>query len=190
MTKSICIHALSTLYPPTILWGETIVFSTPVAARKMQLYHWIHRSPDVWSASRPAKNWTYKGVELTSMHFIVINPHLGLFGPSKFWTYIQNWTYNHGTYNRAPVYIEVPWEHRSTMIQKWQYHVYITGESRTLILHSLNVCIGLAQPLSEVESWFWFSRREYPEIPWLRHETYELISIINVIWVNLSSIHM
>ena len=66
------------------------------------------------------------------------------------------------------------------MIQKWQYHVYITGESRTLILHSLNVCIGLAQPLSEVESWFWFSRREYPEIPWLRHETYELISIINV----------
>ena len=33
MTKSICIHALSTLYPPTILWGETIVFSTPVAAR-------------------------------------------------------------------------------------------------------------------------------------------------------------
>ena len=66
----------------------------------------VHRSPDVWSASGPAKNWTYKGVELTSMHFTVINPHLGLFGPSKFWTYIQNWTYNHGTYNRAPVYTD------------------------------------------------------------------------------------
>ena len=58
----------------------------------------LHRSPDVWSASGPAKNWTYKGVELTSMHFTVINPHLGLFGPSKFWNYIQNLTYDHGTY--------------------------------------------------------------------------------------------
>ena len=44
------------------------------------------------------KNLTYKGDELKSMHFTVINPHLGLFGPSKFWNYIQNWTYDHGTY--------------------------------------------------------------------------------------------
>ena len=75
----------------------------PAARRLKGVIFPIHRSPDVWSASGPAKNWTYRGVELTSKHFTVINPHLGLFGPSKFWTYIQNWTYIHGSYISAPV---------------------------------------------------------------------------------------
>ena len=79
----------------------------------------VHRGPDVWSASGPAKNWTYKGYELTSMHFTVINPHLGLFGPSKFWTYIQNWTYNHGTYNRAPVYHQFDWTRQFIMLMNF-----------------------------------------------------------------------
>ena len=43
----------------------------------------VHRSPHVWSASGPAKNWTYEGVELTSIHFTVINPHLGLLDPQN-----------------------------------------------------------------------------------------------------------
>ena len=54
-------------------------------------------SPVVWAASGPVNNWSYKGDELTSMHFTVINPHLGLLGPSKCWTSIKNWNYNHGT---------------------------------------------------------------------------------------------
>ena len=36
--------------------------------------------------------------KLTSKHFTVINPHLGLFGCSKFWPCIQNWSYNHSTF--------------------------------------------------------------------------------------------
>ena len=64
----------------------------------------IHRRTLVWATSGPDENWTYKGDELTSMHFTVVINHLGLFWPSKFWTYIQNWTYIHGSYISAPVY--------------------------------------------------------------------------------------
>ena len=53
---------------------------------------------DGWSVLRLAKNWT-RGINLhPSMHFTIINPHLGLFGPQKFWAHIQFWTYMHGTY--------------------------------------------------------------------------------------------
>ena len=40
-----------------------------------------------------AKNWPYKRDVLTSMHFTITNPHLVLFGCSKFCPYIQNCPY-------------------------------------------------------------------------------------------------
>ena len=44
----------------------------------------IHRRTLVWATSGLDKNWTYKGDELTSMHFTVVINHLGLFWPSNF----------------------------------------------------------------------------------------------------------
>ena len=75
---------------------------------KSKLVWWLLADHDVGQPHRftlvPAKNWPYKRDVLTSMHFTVINPHLGIFGPSIFCSYNQNCSYKHGPYMRAPVY--------------------------------------------------------------------------------------
>ena len=43
----------------------------------------IHQSPLVRTAFITAKNWPYKRVVHTSMHFAVTNPHLGLMDPQN-----------------------------------------------------------------------------------------------------------
>ena len=82
------------------------VFHVPRAAPQLAVcWKGIQGSPLVTTAFIPAKNCPYKRDVVTSMHFTITNPHLILFGPSKFCRYIQICSYKHGRYKRASLYI-------------------------------------------------------------------------------------
>ena len=80
----------------------------------------LQGSPLVTTAFIPAKNCPYKRDVVTSMHFTITNPHLILFGPSKFCRYIQICSYKHGRYKRASLYLEI-----GTIVQLIMFYDHI-----------------------------------------------------------------
>ena len=62
------------------------------------------QAPACKNCVRPGQKLTLQEGCSYIQAFSIINPHLGLFGPSNFCSYIQDCSYKHGPYMRAPVY--------------------------------------------------------------------------------------
>ena len=96
----------------------------------------IQGSPLVTTAFIPAKNCPYKRDVVTSMHFTITNPHLILFGPSKFCRYIQICSYKHGRYKRASLYY-LPW-----VLLKKVPHEKVPGDLKTCCQNGSKLVVG------------------------------------------------
>ena len=93
----------------------------------------IQGSPLVTTAFIPAKNCPYKRDVVTSMHFTITNPHLILFGPSKFCRYIQICSYKHGRYKRASLYL-------AFTMSKIMNHTFLLDVLQSLLWRLFALC--------------------------------------------------